>query len=773
MSGGEVRSVLLVGAGPVRIGRGPELATMAALATMALRRLGVRVVVVDPNPNALATELADVGYAEPIERDVVAAIAAAEAVEAVLPAFGGEEAHAIAARVVPGNVRVLGAPADALEAALDGARLREAARRAGLPVDGEPFAATARRVEIEAIREASGAIVVVGAVEYLTPPPVHVGDAVTVTLSADAVPAAARAAAEALLSGLAVVGAAGVRLSVGANDAVERVDSLRLGVGASSTLVAHAARYPFAEAAARATLGFTLSAIDPPAAASFRVVHCEPTFSFERFPGADTTLGPQMKRVGRSMSSTEVAFDSGARRPRAPGGAERRLLFVGAGPLLIGRGADADACVARGVLAAQARGFDVVVVDSNPDALAPFLADRFHAAPITARAVIDVCARENPDAVVLQLGGEPALALAKELEASGIALAGTSAAAVARARALVSHDRTESSVRASPKLGVELLTDGARAVLAGVYEYVERAAVHPGDSAAILPPLSVPEDAIRLVENAARAAACSLGARGLVSVEVALDESGQPVLLDVRAGAGAALPFVAKAAGRDLVAIALGLALGATVDELALKDPILPAHVAARECAFPFASFAGAEPGLGATQRSIGEAMSVGETLAASYRKALAGVGIRLERPRDVERSLDPARARVAVPPRRKKVVLVPSAVDRSAAAELARRLRALGFEILTDAAFGELLGALRIPHGALESDGVDGDDVALVVATTPTPDDAAKTKALRHAALASGVPCITTLMLARAACAALEQDGPSSPVRRLPASSR
>ncbi|MEO6420647.1 MAG: hypothetical protein ABIP39_14640 [Polyangiaceae bacterium] len=720
----EPRSVLLVGAGAVAIGSGQELATMAALATLALRRAGVRVVAVDSNPNALATELADQGYAEPIEETVIAAIALREKVDAILPMFGGMPALAACA-LLDDSIPVLGASAATRKKALDWPRADE---RPG------------RRIEVELVQFKTHAVIV-GAVEYLAPAPVHVGDSIAVVLSPSAPEVAELGGfAEAFLAGLAVLGCASVRFAL---DPSAQVVGFRLGSGRISTLLARATGYPVAEAGALAAIGRSFPR--RPAPGAFRALRSEPVFSFERFPGADTSLGPRMKSFGRVLSG-------GASAPAPAPGERKRLLFAGGGPVRVEQGMEADAAVARGVLAAKALGYEAIVLDANPDALAPFLADRSYAGPLRAADIRAICTHEKPVGIVLQLGGEPALALAESLE--GLPLTGISASSVAYAASLGRADRTEPRLRSAPKVGVECLTDGTRTVLAGVIEYVERAGVHPRDSAAILPPFSLAEDTVRVMEEAARAAAQALGVRGIVSVEVAF-ANDEPIIVDVRAGAGSALSFIAKGTGRDLVGLGLRLALGATLEELELADEPAPAHVAARECALPFTDLPGSEPGLGPLARGVGEAMSVGATLAAAYHKALLGVDIHVERP--------PSGAK------RRKVVLAPSEADRSDASDLARRLRSVGFDLASSVPFDALLVALRIPHVAVDEEGIaralEAGEVSLVIAT----EDDDRTKAMRRQALAFGVPCITTIQLARAVCAAIEESSASSRVRPLP----
>ena len=172
---------------------------------------------------------------------------------------------------------------------------------------------------------------------------------------------------------------------------------------------------------------------------------------------------------------------------------------------------------------------------------------------------------------------------------------------------------------------MDVLCDGEDGWVAAILEHVERAGVHSGDSACVLPGPSVTpalEDEIR--ELAGRFAA-GLGARGLLNVQLALHE-GELHVLEANPRASRTVPFVAKATGMPLVDHACRLLLGASLGELDLPERVVPERAWAKEAIFPSDRFANAAD-RGVEMRSTGEVMASGATPAAAYRRALQAAG--------------------------------------------------------------------------------------------------------------------------------------------------
>ncbi|MBV8747258.1 MAG: carbamoyl phosphate synthase large subunit, partial [Xanthobacteraceae bacterium] len=136
----DIKSILIIGAGPIVIGQACEFDYSGTQACKALRAEGYRVVLVNSNPATIMTdpELADATYIEPITPEIVAKIIEKERPDALLPTMGGQTALncALSLRkmgvLAKFNVKMIGATAEAIDKAEDRELFREAMRRIGL-----------------------------------------------------------------------------------------------------------------------------------------------------------------------------------------------------------------------------------------------------------------------------------------------------------------------------------------------------------------------------------------------------------------------------------------------------------------------------------------------------------------------------------------------------------------------------------------------------------------------------------------------------------------
>jgi len=175
------------------------------------------------------------------------------------------------------------------------------------------------------------------------------------------------------------------------------------------------------------------------------------------------------------------------------------------------------------------------------------------------------------------------------------------------------------------ELDVDALCDGKGAWVAAILEHVERAGVHSGDSACVLPAPSVSpalEDEIRTLVSRV---AARLEARGLVNLQLAL-HNGELHVLEANPRASRTVPFVAKALGLPLVDHACRLLLGEPLSALGLPERVAPDRAWAKESVFPSDRFAGAAD-RGVEMRSTGEVMASGTDVVAAYRRALRAAG--------------------------------------------------------------------------------------------------------------------------------------------------
>jgi carbamoyl-phosphate synthase large subunit len=291
-------------------------------------------------------------------------------------------------------------------------------------------------------------------------------------------------------------------------------------------------------------------------------------------------------------------------------------------------------------------------------------------------------------------------------------------------------------------------------------EHIEEAGVHSGDSACAIPPPSLTAEAVAAIERHTAALADALDVRGLMNVQFAV-QGEQVLIIEANPRASRTVPFVSKATGVPLAKVAARVMLGATLAELRAEG-VLPAaatggHVAVKEAVLPFNRFPEVDTVLGPEMRSTGEVMGIDRTFGLAFAKSQAAAGAAL--------------------PTAGTVFLSLADRDKAGGLAAARRLSDLGFAIAATKGTADALQAEGIPVEHLVAkvgDGVGTDAVELissgkidVVVNTPRgrgTQARADGMHIRRAALAHGIPCLTTVAAALAAAG-----GVSDTVRRDP----
>jgi carbamoyl-phosphate synthase large subunit len=209
------------------------------------------------------------------------------------------------------------------------------------------------------------------------------------------------------------------------------------------------------------------------------------------------------------------------------------------------------------------------------------------------------------------------------------------------------------------------------------------------------------------------------------------------------------VPFVGKATGLPLAKVAALAMVGKTLREQGVLGTPRPRHVSVKEAVFPFARFRGVDTVLGPEMKSTGEVMGIAADFYSAFWKAQAAAGNTL--PRDGEK----LRAFVSV-----------KDADKAGAAEVCRRLVALGFEVIATRGTAAFLGerglpattVLKVKEGRPSCvDRIKDGDVHLVLNTTAGKREIADSYSIRRETLMKGVPYFTTLTGARAAVGAIE----------------
>jgi carbamoyl-phosphate synthase large subunit len=176
--------------------------------------------------------------------------------------------------------------------------------------------------------------------------------------------------------------------------------------------------------------------------------------------------------AGEFPAATPYLYSAYESESEAPPGDGRKVMILGSGPNRIGQGIEFDYCCVQAALALRQDGFETIMVNSNPETVSTDfdISDRLYFEPLTLEDVLEIVAREQPEGVIVQLGGQTPLKLAKPLEELGVPIFGTSVEAIDRAE---DRDRFVDLCRA---IGAEVPPNG---IAASVDEAV-RVAAHVG-----------------------------------------------------------------------------------------------------------------------------------------------------------------------------------------------------------------------------------------------------------------------------------------------------
>ena len=176
------------------------------------------------------------------------------------------------------------------------------------------------------------------------------------------------------------------------------------------------------------------------------------------------------------------------------------------------------------------------------------------------------------------------------------------------------------------EVDVDALADGEDVCVAGIMQHVEEAGVHSGDSACVIPPLSLGEEMLEEIRATTRKIALELGVVGLLNIQYGV-AGGELYVIEANPRASRTVPFVSKAIGAPLAKLACRLMLGERLADQELPEGPLE-HVSVKEAVLPFARFAGADSVLGPEMKSTGEVMGIAADFPTAFGKAQAAAGV-------------------------------------------------------------------------------------------------------------------------------------------------
>ncbi|SDX01790.1 carbamoyl-phosphate synthase large subunit [Albimonas donghaensis] len=301
----------------------------------------------------------------------------------------------------------------------------------------------------------------------------------------------------------------------------------------------------------------------------------------------------------------------------------------------------------------------------------------------------------------------------------------------------------DSYLSGAVEVDVDALCDGETVHVAGVMEHIEEAGVHSGDSACSLPPYSLSREMVDELKLQAEKLALGLDVVGLMNVQFAIKD-GDIYVLEVNPRASRTVPFVAKAVGSPIAAIAARVMAGEKLGAFTLKSPDIP-RFAVKEAVLPFARFPGVDTLLGPEMRSTGEVMGLDVSFDRAFLKAQIGAGVAL--------------------PETGKVFLSVKDADKPAILDAARMVADMGFTLLATDGTAAYLRENGVETETVKKvyegrpnivDRMKDGEVALVFNTTEGAQSVHDSKELRSVALYSGIPYYTTAAGARAAARAI-----------------
>jgi carbamoyl-phosphate synthase large subunit len=489
----------------------------------------------------------------------------------------------------------------------------------------------------------------------------------------------------------------------------------------------------------------------------------------------------------------------------------QKVMVLGGGPNRIGQGIEFDYCCVHACFALRGMGFETIMVNCNPETVSTDYdtADRLYFEPLTTEDVMNIIDKEKPAGVLVQFGGQTPLNIAGPLAEAGAPIWGTSvdtidlaedrerfnalmqrlgitqpagATAMNRDAALVAANRIGYPVLVRPsyvlggrgmgivfndeqlidwldnhitwtehpvlidqflddafEVDVDALCDGERVTIGGIMQHIEEAGVHSGDSACVLPPYKISNYHVEIIREHTKRIGLALGVRGLFNIQFAIKDDVVYVL-EVNPRASRTVPFVSKATGHPLARYAAMIAAGKTLKDLNFTEEPRVNGFFVKEAVLPFQKFPGVDARLGPEMRSTGEVMGHASNFGHAFVKAQMATSVPL--------------------PTAGRVFISVNDYDKGAAVKIARDLHQLGFTLVATDGTSAFLKMVGIPSERINKvsqgsphvvDSLRAGEIDLVI-NTPRGEEAHTDGAiLRAAAVAAGVPIITTLSAAMA----------------------
>jgi len=285
----------------------------------------------------------------------------------------------------------------------------------------------------------------------------------------------------------------------------------------------------------------------------------------------------------------------------------------------------------------------------------------------------------------------------------------------------------------------DAIADGTDAFVPAVMEHIELAGIHSGDSACVIPPVSIPAQHIDTIEEYTRKIAVELNVVGLMNIQYAIYDD-RVYILEANPRASRTVPLVSKVCNIPMARLATQIMLGKKLADLDLKRRPVP-HFGVKEAVFPFNMLPEVDPVLGPEMRSTGEVLGLADNYGMAFFKAQDATQQRL--------------------PSEGTVLITVAESDRIRGLEVARRFAELGFTIKATKGSQKYFEEHGIPAEPILkmhegrpniADAIKNGEIQLVVNTPIGKSSVYDDSYIRKAAIKHKVPYITTTVAALAA---------------------
>jgi carbamoyl-phosphate synthase large subunit len=285
----------------------------------------------------------------------------------------------------------------------------------------------------------------------------------------------------------------------------------------------------------------------------------------------------------------------------------------------------------------------------------------------------------------------------------------------------------------------DAIADGTDAFVPAVMEHIELAGIHSGDSACVIPPISIPPKHIETIGEYTRKIAVAFNVVGLLNVQYAIFENTVYVL-EANPRASRTVPLVSKVCNISMARLATQVMLGKKLSDLGLVRRMIP-HYGVKEAVFPFNMFPEVDPVLGPEMRSTGEVMGLSHSFGRAFFKAQEATQVTL--------------------PLEGAALFTVADRDKNAALEPVRLFRDLGFRILATRGTHAFLAGHGIEAEAIHKlgfgrpdliDAIKNGDIQLLINTPSGRQSSRDSSEVRKSAIKHKIPYITTTAAAIAA---------------------